>query len=438
MASESSTLRPGLQLTLDVEKPVSGGRMLARHEGQVVLVADAIPGERVLAQITQLAKGVAFADTVQVLTASADRRPGFSDAACGGMVYSHIDYARQLSIKSDIVADGLMRIGRLKPAPSVAVAGSPTDGYRMRGRLHGAHGRLGFFREGTHQVCEVRNTRQLLDATCDVLDALAVRLSAIGGQSIRELELSENVDASARAVHLLSSDPLPPSEVADVVAISGLTGVVLSAPTQLGGAPVTTLVAGDPYVVDRLALDGVTIAMRRHVQSFFQGNRYLLRDLVAHVTRLVPIGQRVTDLYAGVGLFAAAAAAARDAVVTAVEGDPFAARDLEVNASMLRVSGASSDGVKVAHRSVERYLASRPVAADCVILDPPRTGLSPEALRGLIALAAPRVVYVSCDVATLARDVRKLAEAGYQTAGVDAFDLFPNTAHIETVVLMTR
>ena len=116
---------------------------------------------------------MAFADTVSVEEPSPDRRQPAADPACGGNLYAHIDYTRQLAIKGDIIADGLARIGRVVlPAP-VAVAGSPGDGYRMRARLHVQQGRIGFFREGSRQLCDPRATRQLLASTCDVIDALA-------------------------------------------------------------------------------------------------------------------------------------------------------------------------------------------------------------------------------------------------------------------------
>jgi 23S rRNA (uracil1939-C5)-methyltransferase len=318
---------------------------------------------------------------------------------------------------------------------------SREDGYRMRARLHRQGARLGFFREGTHEVCDARPTRQLLDTTCDALDAVAAGLDDVGARGVREVEIAENVDATLRVVYLESSDPLPFSELGAIGRIAGMTGVLATAPTRPGAAPETRLIAGDPYVVDRVEVEGQTVRFRRHVRSFFQGNRHLLSDLVAYVATLASAASRVLDLYAGVGLFAVSIAAAHDAHVIAVEGDPFAVRDLEVNATnaagAARASGARQ--VAVAHRTVEHYLTHAPAGADLVVVDPPRTGLTPEALRALIALRAPRLVYVSCDVATLARDVQQLVEAGgYQPDRIEAFDLFPNTPHVETVMQLRR
>ena len=138
------------------------------------------------------------------------------------------------------------------------------------------------------------------------------------------------------------------------------------------------------------------------------------------------------DLYAGVGLFAVSAAAARGARVVAVEGD---------RCRRGRPGGERGGGggtVTVVHQAVEAWAATARSAADAMIVDPPRTGLSREALDGLTRLRPPRVVYVSCDVATLARDTRRLVDAGYAIVRVDAFDLFPNTPHVETVVTFER
>ena len=173
------------------------------------------------------------------------------------------------------------------------------------------------------------------------------------------------------------------------------------------------------------------MALRRHVLAFFQGNRFLVGPLVEHVLGLVAPGP-VIDLYAGVGLFGLSAAARQSEQVVLVEGDAVSGRDLTANAEPF--------GGRV---RVERFLEDR-TAADVgpatVIVDPPRTGLSKAALAGLLRLQAARIVYVSCDPATLARDARGLldGEPGYTLSSVQALDLFPNTAHIETVALFER
>jgi tRNA/tmRNA/rRNA uracil-C5-methylase (TrmA/RlmC/RlmD family) len=321
---------------------------------------------------------------------------------------------------------------------SVTVARSPIEGYRMRARLHRRGRHLGFFREGTHELCDARQTRQLLPATCDVVDALGDELVRLGMDEVTEVELAENADASERVVHLHTLHPSGLARRGPVPALEGVTGLTVS--TLYGGCRV---LSGSPHVTDRVevragpapsnrAASGA-VAVRRHVLAFFQGNRFLVHDLVAHVVEQVPIGSTVVDLYAGGGLFAVAAARARQARVTAVEGDKVGADDLIANA-------VSTDGVAVRalHQSVEVFVRSASEEADVVIVDPPRTGVSLIALDGVLRLAPRRVVYVSCDVATLARDARRLVAGGYRMASIEAFDLFPVTPHVEAVVVFEK
>jgi 23S rRNA (uracil1939-C5)-methyltransferase len=412
---------PGQLVPLTIEKPAAGGRMIARLDGRVVLVSGAIPGEHVTARIDRVAKNIAYATTATVDEPSPDRRPPFADPLCGGCLFSHIAYPRQLGLKAEIVADAFARIGRLPLSSPVQVAASREDGYRMRARLHVRGRRFGFFREGTHAPCDARKTRQLLPATSDALDRAMAAMASLGVGTIREIELSENVDATERVVHLETAAPTDPRALEKIMAVDGLTP--------------------GPYVTDVLAIDDRVLRLRRHVQSFFQGNRYLLKDLVAHVTAQVPVGTPVVDLYAGVGIFSVAAAVLRDAEVVAVEGDRVAAEDLHANAA---VSGARLTSTRQAVEDFVRvYRAPRAATADSpagntVIVDPPRTGMTGEALDGAVGLGASRLIYVSCDVATLARDARRIVDARYRIDRIDGFDLFPNTPHVETVVVFMK
>jgi tRNA/tmRNA/rRNA uracil-C5-methylase (TrmA/RlmC/RlmD family) len=272
-------------------------------------------------------------------------------------------------------------------------------------------------------LCEARQTRQLLPSTYDVLDALNGALQQSGTRRVCEIELSENIDASQRAVHLdaAASSELPQllRFVQATPAISGLTAG-------------SRLVGGDAFVTDRLTVDGRTVVLRRNVRTFFQANRYLLGDLVMRVIAHVTPGSAVIDLYAGAGLFSISAAVVRGARVAAVEGDRFAAADLADNA---RTSQASLETHAL---SVERFTADARRAADAIIADPPRTGLSKEALDGVLALRAEKILYVSCDVATFARDARRLLDGGYDLSCIEAFDLFPHTPHVETFAEFSR
>jgi 23S rRNA (uracil1939-C5)-methyltransferase len=414
-------LKPGDLVPLTIEKPAAGGAMIARHDGRVILVSGAIPGERVAAKVTRVTKGLAYAEVASIDEPSPDRRPEHGDPLCGGSVYSHIGYPRQLAIKSEVIADAFKRIGHLELPGPVAVAGSPEDGYRMRARLHVRGSRFGFFREGTHDICDAAATRQLLPGTLAALDRLMAGIRSIGAGAVREIELSENVDASERVVHLETAEPLDERLLEKLASIDGFTP--------------------GPYVTDTIAVDGVPLKLRRHVRAFFQGNRFLLPDLVAHVVERVPLGGSLADLYAGAGLFAIAAAVTRAASVVAVEGDPFAADDLHANgvaagARLYTVKGSvegfTASAIKMLGKQVQGPIV------ETVIVDPPRTGISRDAMAAILGTGAPRIVYVSCDVATLARDARKIADAGYTIERADAFDLFPNTPHVETVVVFGK
>ena len=423
----SSALAPGQVLSLTIEKPAAGGRMIARTDGQVVLVDGAVPGERVSVRIERIGRGVAYAQTVAVEAASPDRRP-FGDRACGGCLYAHIAYARQLKIKAMVIADAFARIGRVALPASVQVAASPPEGYRMRARLHVRGRRLGFFREGTHEVCDARATGQLLPATCDVLDRIAATLGQLPVDAVGEIEISENIDASERVVHfeMLQGGDRPTARVSSLGGVTGIT-VALDASGAL------QVVSGSVYLTDVIHIrDHAPLVIRHHALAFFQGNRFLLANLIAHVVDQVPAGSRTVDLYAGGGAFAVAAARLRQAHVTAVEGDRLAAEDLAANAA-----SAGSMVVPI-HESVELFTLAAPKGPDVIIVDPPRTGMSRLALQGIVTLGGARIVYVACDIATLARDARRIVDAGYDIRRVDAFDLFPNTPHVEVVVLFDR
>jgi 23S rRNA (uracil1939-C5)-methyltransferase len=247
---------------------------------------------------------------------------------------------------------------------------------------------------------------------------------------VRDIELAENIDASQRVVYV---DVAPGAAgvsrlLEELGALEGLSGMAAPGATR-----------GDVSVTDALTIEGhPPVHLRRHVLAFFQGNRYLINQLVAHVIAQTPPDGDVFDLYAGVGLFAVAAGATRSGGVKAVERDRVAAADLAAN------SEASNAAVSVVHESVEAFLgdavrdARRGGGPAALIVDPPRTGMSAEALDGVCRLQAARIVYVSCDVATLARDARRLVESGYALSRVDAFDMFPNTPHVETVVVFDK
>jgi 23S rRNA (uracil1939-C5)-methyltransferase len=408
--------------------------MIARHLGQVVLVRGAIPGERVLAWIERAEKRMAYAVTREVVEASPDRRPATGDPLCGGALYAHIAYERQLAIKSDVIRDAFGRLGRYPIDHPVDVAPSPEEGYRMRARFHVQGARAGFYREETHQLCDAAATNQLRPGATAAVERLAASLDREAAGAVVSITIAENIAGDERAAHL---ELAPRARVGDevlqrAVAEAGLVG--LTAQEEATGEP---RAIGNPVVADTLAAvthDRVAGgALQRRAASFFQGNRFLLPPLVLAVADLVPEDGEVIDLYAGVGVFSVALAALGRRDVTAVEGDRVSGADLQQNAR------PHSPHLDARITSVEAYLASRSRdrARVTLIVDPPRTGLSKEAADSIVRVGPSRIVYVSCDPPTLARDARRFLDSGYRLDGLRAFDFFPNTPHVESLATFT-
>lgn len=413
-------------LDLRVERPVVGGVMLAHHRGRVVLVSGAIPGERVRAGVVRESRDVIHATVVDVVDPDPDRRTINVDPACGGQVYLHINYDRQLQLKSEIILDALRRIARAGNLGRVTVAPSPEHGYRMRGRLHVGPSGLGFLREGTHQLCNTADTGQLLSETNYTLAMVGRWLAGSNYRSVLHIDFAEDIAAETRVINFHLKNLSLSKAVSDWASGSSLSGVTWSRP----GSSAIEVVAGEPNIVDSVStllpespsLEGT---IGRNVRSFFQANRYLLPSLVSAVCNYVKVGP-VLDLYAGVGLFAVTLASLGVDEITAVERDIMARKDLTQNAK------GSPRQIQVVGTSVERFLAgSSQRIPGTVIVDPPRAGLSKTVLERLVQRQAASIVYVSCDVATFARDVGRFRKAGYAIERIQAFDMFPNSAHIE-------
>ncbi len=431
-----SPIAQGALVDLTIERPVAGGRMLARHGGAIVLVDGAIPGETVRARIERVGR-VALATVVDVVEASPSRVSPALDRACGGMIYAHIKPGDQPALKQAILVDALRHGARLDWTTPFTIHSSPARGYRMRARLHVRNGRVGFFREGTHDICRAGDTGQLGDESVRAVERFVSALPLPAIEALDAIDLAENLAADQRVLHLAWHERarVARAMLANIELSEGLDGV------SVGGrqASLPMVVAGTPFVADALeSLVGVGASapagavIRRHASAFFQANRFLLRRLVDAVAAQVPEGP-VVDLYAGVGLFALTLASEGHDAVTAVEADRVSGADLSVNA------GPFGGRVAVSRQAVEEWLAHAAIErGTTVIVDPPRTGMSRDALEALLAARASRVVYVSCDVATLARDVRRAIDAGYRVSHLEAFDLFPNTAHVETLAVLVR
>ena len=418
-------------LNLRIERPVAGGAMLAHHGGRVVLVEGAIPGERVDARVDRERRDVLFATVINVVEPDSDRRAVESDPACGGQAYLHIKYDRQRQLKSQVIADTLRRMTQLDAAVLVPVIPSREHGYRMRSRLHAGSSGLGFLRGGTHTLCNAARTGQLLPETNRVVSQVGRRLSRSKYRGVTHVDLVESMNAEMRVMNFHLAAPSVSKLVAEWTMGCALTGVTCSKP----GSAEIKVISGAPTIfdpVDSLLHGDVTHrgSIARHARSFFQGNRYVLSALVASVCRRVT-ADPVLDLYAGVGLFSVALASLGVENITAVERDASARKDL--------VTNASDTHIDVIGTSVERFLSqSSEVILGTVIVDPPRAGLGRNVVDLLVQRRVSSLVYVSCDVATFARDLQRFGESGYTVEDIEAFDMFPNSAHIEVMASLRR
>jgi len=381
---------------------VAGGDALARDPGgRVVFVAGALPAERVAVEVVGGGRGFARARVVDVL----DPAPGRVEPpcpmvarGCGGCGWQHVDPATQRDLKETIVVDALRRIGGLDDPPVDETVALPATHYRTSLRVVGAAGRPALRRRGSHEPvpldgCAVAHP--LLDdllRTGTFADGVEVDLRA-GARTAERLAL-----ATPTARDLV----LP----ADVVAVGA------DDPDAVRAARYHEEVAGERYRVS--------------AGAFFQVRPDGADELARLVLAAVDGAEKAVDLYAGVGLFARLLALGGSRVV-AVEGNRAAARDARHNLAGLPARVVACD--------VRRF---RPVPADVVVADPSRAGLGRAGTAAVVGGAPRRVVLVSCDPASLARDVALLADAGYLLAKVTLVDLFPHTPHVETVAVLDR
>jgi 23S rRNA (uracil1939-C5)-methyltransferase len=396
------TLQVGDLVDVEIEKLVYGGDGFARVDGRALFVPLAAPGERVRVRVTHVERTLARAVVEEVLEASRDRRsaPCEHFGVCGGCQLQHLDYRAQLTVKAELVREALRRIGKLEWTRDIEVKHAAELGYRSRAELQIARdGRLatglGYFRAGSHQVCDVRACPILAPELDRERAALRSRLAHIAPR--------------AACVHLAIGDGEPVALPVDA--------------REHPLADVATLsrrVAGFDLRFDAL--------------SFFQGNRSLVHELVEAVLG-AHRGEIAVDLYAGVGLFALPLAR-RFRAVLAVEESERAARWCAENAHSNGVANAMC-----AASSVERWLeheAKPRSKPDLVVLDPPRSGAGVRVVDGILALEPAAVAYVSCDPTTLARDLRTFLDRGWSIDSIVALDMFPQTYHVETVVQLSR
>jgi 23S rRNA (uracil1939-C5)-methyltransferase len=397
---------PGHEIETTIERIVSGGEGLAHGLGRTLFVPLSAPGDRVRVRLERVRGAIGFARIVELLAPSPDRVPPPYPALtdCGGCDFQHLAYEAQLAAKVAIVRDCLRRIGRLEPPADVPIVPSPRP-WGYRGRAEWRHdpesGTLGYVESGSHRVCDLAHDPLVEPA----LDAALGELR--GGLAAGTL----------------------PADVGEFRAAAG-DGAVSLAPSLDGDEPAAVVrnVAGERYAFD--------------ADCFFQANPGLLAPLVAEALRFAPDGGSggsergpAIDLYCGVGLFTVPLAR-RVPRVIGVESHPrtaaFAARNAQA---------ADLPHVRIETMAVERWLADRWRSfgrAPFLLVDPPRAGLDPATLRGILRLRPDRVAYVSCDPATLARDLRALLRGGYRLERVVALDMFPQTHHVEVVAHLAR
>ncbi len=390
-----------------IEKLVAGGDGLARVEGQVVFVPFTLPGEEVRLELASRRRSYAAGEVRQVLRASPHRvePPCPVFGTCGGCAWQHIDYAEQLRLKTALAAEALARVGRLRPeelppawtggggAGGPLPAASVPYGYRNRVRLHrDGRGRLGYLRRGSHEVVPVRGCPIAVPAINAFLAAAPARPPA------------------GRPMVAPGKDRFQLFGYEDRVAVEG----------EAAAEPLRVTVLDRP--------------IEFQVETFFQSNLGLLPRLVSAAVRGLS-GRRALDLYSGVGLFASFLADSFEQVI-AVEENPLSLSYARRNVPAAR-SGA---GHRFHAARVEAWLRAYPAGEepDAALVDPPRAGLSAEVVRLLIERRPRRLSYVSCDVATLARDLGRLLAGGYRLGELELFDFYPQTAHLEAVARLER
>lgn len=389
--------------------PVHGGYALARPEGMGVLfVRRALPGEEVRVRIGQRKRDYAFAEAVEILTPSPHRvdPPCEVFGACGGCQLQHAAYPYQLAMKREILSEAFRRIGGMDVSPDIAPAGEPF-GYRYRGQFQTDGPAVGFFAE---------RSRRLVPVSRCPLMAGAINAALPAVRDIAEI-------SRAGEIHLATDGTRVAAWLPGVRFISR---VAERAAGVLSGIAFEDRVTGDGTVT--LPLDGLSYTVSP--RSFFQANWRMNLALVGRVASLLreAPGARLLDLYAGAGNFALPLAR-RCGEVVAVEGEPRAFADLRRN--------ARGNGLANVHPVNVRVESFRPSGRfDAVVLDPPRSGLSPKALSLVREIAAGRILYVSCNPSTLARDVRALSDR-YDLAGLSVHDFFPNTHHVEALSVLS-
>ena len=434
-----------------IEGYADGGAGVARIDGRVVFVQGALMGESCEAQILKVTRSAAFARVRRLISPSPHRLtpdcPYFP--RCGGCVFRHMEYAEEMQLKCRRVQDALTRIGGSDVRVEELLGASTIQRYRNKSIWPvSPTGAIGFYRARTHEV--VNTERCLLvhpvaEAAADALREWMARYDVHGfdetaGEGlIRHLFVRNNVQGEALVCVVAGAERLPhEAELVSALrgACPGAAGVVLNTNTRrtnvvLGGKYRTLW--GEDRLEDRLC--GLTF--RLSVPSFYQVNHDQCERLYAKAAELAALTGEETllDLYCGAGTIGLSMASRAKRVVGA-DIVPEAIADARENAAHNGVDHAEffcGDASDVAAK-----LAAEGLHPDVVTVDPPRKGLAEDTVCAVASMSPQRVVYVSCDPATLARDVKRFAALGYEARRAVAVDMFPRADHVETVCLLTR
>lgn len=426
-------------MKLRIEKPVYGGAGLARHEGKAIFVPFAVPGELVEARVTRDHGSYADAELESISESSPHRTqppcPYFGE--CGGCHYQHANYLYQLEIKSQILRETLERAHLIDIPEIVRVYAEPL-GYRNRIRLHidRATSKLSYKKRASHQnlavdACPI--AAPVLESALRSIQSVAASWQL--GKHFTEIELFTNSPQDSILLSLWTSanETSSPDQRFSLLwpelqtLIPKLTGAAVFSGEQRGQQSRLLASIGEQSLTYAAAGHDYRVSLG----SFFQVNRFLVDPLAEHVTGSSS-GALAWDLYAGVGLFSVALASQFEQMV-AVESAPGSVRDLRHNlhGRAHRIVASSTLAF------LQRARASKEKKPDFVIVDPPRAGLGKEATT-LLATARPaHITYVSCDPATLSRDLKSLLDSGYHLSSLRMVDLFPQTFHLESVATLS-
>ncbi len=433
-------------MQLTIEKLVYGGDGLARlpadehGPGKAVFVPFVLEGERIEASLLEQKRGFARGQAETILQASSQRVephcPYFQ--RCGGCHYQHASYEHQLEIKAAILKENLRRIAKLELDTKITIHPSPPWNYRNRTRLRvrtAPEFALGYYKFNSHELLPVEE--------CPVSSPLINRAIAAfwqmgraGGvpDGIHEIEFFANADDTQLLIEATCEPATPSTPVREWAddfpkTLPEIAGIMVfkARPSTMGGAadPKQMATSG----ARELSYQTSAASYRVSAGAFFQVNRHLINELVEIVTEGYS-GDTALDLYAGVGLFSTILARGF-AQVIAVESSQTSHADLLHN---------SPANVKAVRATTADFLRSAPgkLRPELVVVDPPRSGLGESVVQSLVGLGAHRMTYISCDPATVSRDLAGLLSAGYRIEQVHLVDLFPQTYHLESVFHLAR